>query len=264
MGNANSITYHLSGCPYKDRWYCFIHYGKCRKSPFIEQDWWFVTIPMGSGNKSEWGSPNEDHTFVVAKEYAHPHIFEQHRRNVDVWRKIAHKTYTGSWCIPYECLWVDVPVFEYVLKDDVHIKYGYCRTQPQSEVNQNRILWYVAFKDGPTFVVDNICVNSNFIDRMGNDTLKWEIICWCRLEHEVDWDGLVQGQSSGGYVRSSGFSLDSPYLPFSTKEIEVRISRYETLVEIIKQNNHNLKWNEMSQEERRRALHPQWKSLFVN
>ena len=171
-----------------------------------------------------------DHTFLVDKQYAHPAKLDQWKRDINKWSEIAYKVFVGSWCAYYECLWVDVPVFKHWLPDGNVVKYGYCRTQ--SSRNPDRELWYVAFRSGPTFIVDHTCAQPNFIDRMGNDMLKWKIICWCRLEHEVVWDELVTGKESGGVVRShSTLGLNSPYLPFSLQDVKDRVQTYEQEVQ---------------------------------
>jgi hypothetical protein len=210
-----------------------VYYGQCTRSPYTQNSLWFVTIHRGCHwqklGPPDYLNPEDDHTFLVDKQYAHPTIMDQWKRDINKWNEVAHKVFVGSWCAHYECLWIDVPVFKHQLLDGNVVKYGYCRTQ--SSRNPDRELWYVAFRSGPTFVVDHTCAQPNFIDHMGSDMLKWEIICWCRLEDEVVWDELVTGKEGGGYVRTHTFALDSPYLPFSLQDVEVRVQTYEQEVQ---------------------------------
>lgn len=228
----------------------FVRYGHCTETPYIQNNLWFVTITRGVGKMGHGGEsieelqPEEDHTFLVDKQYAHPSVIQEWKRDIAKWEKVAYKVFVGFWCERYECLWKDVPVYELALQSGVRVKYGYCRTQSE---NPDRELWYVSFESGSTFVVDRVCATSDFINQMGNDILKWIIICWCHLEHEVKWDQLETGTLEGGYVRSSRFALDSPYVPDSTDEIEERIKNYETVVK--------------TYEKRRKKTDPEWASL---
>ncbi len=129
--------------------------------------------------------------------------------------------------------WENVPVYEHTLPNGEPVKFGLCRTQSQNQ--PDRELWFVAFKSDlysnhvSTFVVDKLCTEIEFLDSMGNDLMKWEIICLCRLDegNEVSFDELATGTTEGGYVRSiSGFALDSPYF-FSVASVPMRIQKYE-------------------------------------
>jgi hypothetical protein len=120
-----------------------------------------------------------DHTFIVDAEYAQPSELDRLARNIDEWTEVAHEVFVGEWCAHYECYWKDIPVYVHRLPNGTVVKYGYCRTQFGTA--PDRELWYVAFRKGPTFVVDQICAQPNYIDRIGTDTIKWQLVCWQRL-----------------------------------------------------------------------------------
>lgn len=237
-----------------------IRYGRCTESPYVENGLWFVTI-------QHWDEePKSPHTFIVAEEYARPNVFERFHRRIEDWTKIAHEAIADAWCEKYERVWQDVPVHMYTLPNASQVKYGYCRTQSRNSIQ--RELWFVAFRDTllggtpGTFVVDSVCTEAPFLDRMGNDHLKWESICWCRLDegNEVHWEGLRTGTIEGGMVRNnSGFALDSPYLPFSLTDIPHRIQYFEDDVaaqfEQYKRDNSGIfnrsrRWENLTEEER--------------
>jgi len=177
--------------------------------------------------------PKSPHTFIVTADLAQPEMFNRLHRQVNEWEKIAHKTIVGPWCERYEATWENVPVYTHTLPNNSIVKYGYCRTQSQKQ--PDRELWFVAFRnanpsDTPsTFVVDKMCVEIPFLNRMGNDHKKWSMICWCRLDegNEVSWEQLKTGTMDGGYVRSNTFALDSPFLPLSVEDIPIRIQMFE-------------------------------------
>jgi len=247
-----------------------IRYGRCTRPHHVENELWFVTIPQGESYKEDGAiedlSPEDDHTFFVSAEYARPLIIEELRRDINKWRAVAHKVNQGDWCEYFECLWKDVPVNIHQLPNGSVVKYGYCRTQPPNQ--PERELWFVAFRDASprdhpsTFVVDKECVTQQFLDRMGNDHWKWMTICWCRLDegNEIQWSQLETGTLDGGCARShSSFAFDSPYLPFSTNDIPIRIQMYEDSVrngfeEYQRQNqsffNRKKKWTNLTDSER--------------
>jgi hypothetical protein len=142
-------------------------------------------------------------------------------------------TNTDNFCERYEMPWKDVPVHIHELPNGTLVKYGYCRTQSFKE--PDRELWFVSFKQtsflghASTFVVDKLCTQPDFLNRMGDDMMKWQVICFCRLDegNEVHFDDLKTGTLEGGYVRSNSFSLDSPYLPFLTNDVIIRTEKYE-------------------------------------
>lgn len=269
------------------RWYEYIRYGKCIRSPYVEKDLWFINIQPGMGDPNyipsinnsqyEWYMPRDEYTFLVNSRYANIPAINTFRRDVNRWSEVAvQKPVLGEWCFYYEMLWVDTPVFNYTLKDGTRIKYGYCRSQPHDltvpppkpKTLQNRSgyipavttnypnlpiepeipreLCYIAFENSSTFVVDKICINKNFIERLGKDLTKWMIICWCRLESEVKWDELSTGTLGGGYVRNREFALDSPYKPYAINEIETRITKLENLIADNERRKIIKKWSELS------------------
>mgnify|MGYP006987952520 CR=1 FL=1 len=156
---------------------------------------WRETGPIG------YIEPEQDHTFLVDVRYARPSVMDEWKRDVTKWSEVAHKVVIGNWCPRYERFWRDVPAYRHQLSSGRTVKYGYCRTQPRDY--PDRELWYVAFRHGATYVVDDVCADPAFIDRLGDDALRWEIICWCKLEDEVRWDDLETGTTAGGYVRES-------------------------------------------------------------
>lgn len=224
------------GRPFLPTFLGIIRYGKCLHSPYVENDLWFVTVPQGVGSyntsaTSEMIEPDEPHTFLVDKEYANPIVINERRRDVAKWRAVAHKIFVGRWCEHLECLWQDVPVYTHELPNGNVVKYGYCSTQLHN--NPNRELYFVSFKYAPynqhagTYVVDKFCTEPAFLNRMGDDQMKWELICLGKLTEEVQYDKLQTGTLDGGYVRSHHFALDSPYPPPTAVEAQRRIPRYE-------------------------------------
>lgn len=226
---------------YRLRYVNFVRYGRCPQPPYIQNDLWFVTIVS-----SEREGPKEDLTFLIDKQYAHPSVIQEWKRDISKWGKIAHKVFKGVWCERYECLWKDVSVYEHTLPNGNVVKYGYCRTQPK---RSDRELWYVTSRDS-TFVVDSVCATPDFINRMNDDTFKWMIICWCHLQDEVAWDKLQTGTLEGGYVRSHNFALASPFTPDSLDDIKERLRNYEIVVGVYTKQ--------------RKGTEPEWNSLSMH
>ena len=242
------MFYKLEGSAIK------FYYGKCLQTPYKENNLWFVYVP---GWFSIVGGKNQEgQTFLVDQKYAQQFYMDEWLYDFKKWRKIAHKIIQGDWCSHYERIWNDVPVFEHRLSSGDFVKYGYCRTQPRN--SPDRELWFVAFQHGYTFVVDHVCATPDFIERMGTDELKWQIICWGKLDHEVEWEKLKTGNTEGGYVRSApSFALDSPYLPFTLDDVEKRITNYEQEVrEVIKFHKLDGKRKFLSQQTR-----PTWDTM---
>lgn len=193
-----------------------IRYGKCLKSPYVENSLWFVTIPIGlpsinmvKSSPKEAVEPRSETTFLVVEQYARPHVIDEFKRDLDKWQEIAHKTLVGDWCSTLEQLWQDVPIYTHTLPNLRIIKYGYCRSQDG--------LWLVSFKDenlnadDHTFIVDEVCVQSEFINYLGIDWKKWSSVSWCHLMHEVKWDELKTGLDSkqaGRYVLQNNPSVE--------------------------------------------------------
>lgn len=202
-----------------------IIYGKCEHQPFSNNNYFFIVLPslLWAGSKYNDHHHHDDFTFIVEAQYAKQSIMNEYRQNVTEWALISDKIFVGSWCPKYEVLWKDVPVF--IHESDPDIKYGYCRTQ--SKKRPERELWYVSIRNSSTFIVDKICTTNEYISRIGHDKRKWMKICWCHLDHEVEWDKLQTGSSEGGYVRTHNFSLDSPYIPDSIEDIDSLLCKYE-------------------------------------
>jgi hypothetical protein len=204
-----------------------VYYGKCEESPNIEDNLWFVSLDKYFWEKimdMGWDKPFpfEDHTFLVEEKYIAPFYMNQFRTDVLKWSEVAKKIFVGQWCVRYEILWKDVPVYQ---QSELNIKYGYCHGQ--SSKYPDRELWYVALANGSTFVVDKNCTTDEFMKRMGNDIQKWMSICWCHLRDEVEWSKLKTGTLDGGFVRDREFGLDSPFIPKTIDDIEVTIANYE-------------------------------------
>jgi hypothetical protein len=206
-----------------------IDYGKCKESPNVEEELWFVTLNRYYWEKiadDGWNKPfpYDHHTFLVEEKFVSPFYFNLFRTDAEKWSEVAKKVFVGRWCARFEILWKDVLVY---YQPELNIKYGYCHTQ--SSKFPDRELWYVSLRNGSTFVVDKLCTEEKFMKRMGNDIQKWMCICWCHLQHEVEWEKLKTGTLEGGYVRDREFALDSPYKPKSIDDIEISITNYEKL-----------------------------------
>jgi len=235
MGKAltHVIDYSNDGTDFPD-WIKTVSYGKCEVSPYAESDLWFVSIPHGKHDewkadgkdidelitkynvRSEKIYPEQDTTFLVTEDYARIAVFNQWKRDIKAWEKVAHKIFVGAWCYKFEQLWQDVQIHEHA-----SIKYGYCRT-----TKKYRDLWFVSFKDSGqgddhTFIIDEICATPSFINHLGTNPRKWEPLCWCYLRHEIQWDNLKTGMDAKSLDR---FQLDSPY---SLDEINQKIKLYE-------------------------------------
>lgn len=169
-----------------------IKYGKCLKSPYVENGLWFVTIPFGLTSAAiyptlydkEATEPKEDTTFFVTEQYATPAVINDFRRDVEKWGKVAHKIIVGEWSSTLEQSWSDIPIYTHTLPNNVIVKYGYCRVEDD--------LWFVSYP-GNTFIVDEVCARPEFINYMGTDSQKWVSVCWCYLMHEVNWNDLKTG-----------------------------------------------------------------------
>lgn len=240
------IEYPDDGSFFPD-WIKTISYGKCQTTPYAESGLWFVSIPHGKYDEwkadgrdidellaSPYGNrenkyqkifPEQDTTFLVTENYARIEIFNQFRRDVKAWEKVAHKVFVGKWCAKFEKLWQDVQIQEYALPGKVGssiiVKYGYCRT-----TKKHRDLWFVSFQDegkgdDHTFIVDEVCTTPSFIKHLKTHSRKWEPLCWCYLRHEVEWENLKTGLDAKDLER---FQLDSPY---SLESIDEQIKIYQ-------------------------------------
>lgn len=245
-------------------WTKEIYYGKCQTSPYVEKGLWFVSIPHGKYNdfkihktdishfltispspkiraaRYEQIFPEQDTTFLVEEYYTQINYFDQFRRDVKAWGKVAYKVFVGKWCDRYEKLWQDIQVQEYALPEKVGnlgvVKYGYCRTS-----SKGRDLWFVSFKDnrnGPdhTFIVDEICASPHFIEYLKTQPDKWMYLCWCYLRDEVRWENLKTGLDAQWLEH---FKLDSP---FSIAEIDETIKKYQNEISTNKRAGKYKKW----------------------
>ena len=233
-------------------WKGYLEYGQCRDSPYKENGLWFVVIR---------GMPSsEDHTFLVSEQFARARVFHEWGPDKNKWRDAGHKALVGAWCSRYQKLWRNVPVLEHTLSDGTRVKYGYCRRQPR---NPERHLWFVAMDHSyhSCFVVDHCFATPAGIDRMGQDRLKWWLVCWHDLdERDVQWDKLQTGTLDGGLVRNhSSFPLNFPALPFTLEEAERRVSQYErVLPKVIKHSNMTVDEWHSQRIDRQRAQMQYW------
>jgi len=97
-----------------------------------------------------------------------------------------------------ECLWQDMPFCVHILPDGTPVRYGLSRGQAKGF--PKRELWYVVIGLGDqnytdwinspysAFVVDKICVEPEFMDKMGSDPERWRLICWEAPVGIEPWD----------------------------------------------------------------------------
>ena len=204
-----ALTHRLDVPPYI-QYKTLIDYGKCQVSPHSDLGLWFVNIKT---------STRDEHTYLVKETYAHPSYMDKFGTELENWKKIAYKEFVGSWCIYYECLWKDIPIFEYTLSDGTTAKYGYSRMQLDEnhylhEKYPNRELWFVVIKNQDinrheSFIVDREAVEIDFIEKMGSDPERWKMICW-------SW---VAPPQTAKEMATRKFELDSPYKPQKISDI---------------------------------------------
>lgn len=186
-----------------------VTYGRCEKSPYVENGLWFVHVPRSSGSV----------TYFVAEEYARPDIIDQFNqdRSHDPWVDVAQLTLPGSdWNPEAECRWREMPYYVHTLPDGTPIRYGLSRSQ--STKFPRRELWYVVIGLGEqervdwhnheSFVVDQICTKREFMDRMGRDPQRWRAISWEASIGIEPW-----------YARLDDFAPD-PFLVFKIDAAE--------------------------------------------
>lgn len=153
-------------------------YGKCEKSPYRENGLCFVYVPRIIGKTA---------TFLVSEEHARPRVMDEFEIDFDKWSKVAHKTILGSdWNAKEECLWQDMPFYIHKFPDGTPVRYGLSRSQ--SEHYTERELWYIViglaeqkvvnWSNYPAFVVDKVCIEPAFMDKMGSEPERWRLICW--------------------------------------------------------------------------------------
>lgn len=157
-----------------------INYGKCQNSPWVDHKLWFINFrePLQGEN-----------TFLVHKQYAHPRIMDEFDTNLTKWRGVKDQEFSGGWCIPYECLWKDIPIFKHKLSDGTLVSYGYSCSQVDEyhylyDKYPNRELWFLVLENHDkglheSFIVDKEATSIEFINKMGSDPEKWAQICWC-------------------------------------------------------------------------------------
>ena len=169
-----------------------ITYGKCQKSPYVENGLWFVHVPRIDTTST---------TFLVMEEYARLSVMDDFEIDLDRWSKIAQKIIPGSdWNSQEECLWRDMPFYIHILPDGTPVRYGLSRSQ--SKEYPNRELWYIIIGLGDdeqvnlhnyeTFVVDKVCTEPEFMEKMGSDPKRWQQICWSHPVSDTPWHAHLE------------------------------------------------------------------------
>lgn len=182
MTMATPLTYQHSEEPTK--W--VITYGKCEKSPYVENGLWFVHVP----------APSQSTTYLVDEEYARPAAIGEIGHDRDRWAVVAKLAIVGSdWNPKEECRWRDMPYYVHTVPDGTPIRYGLSRSQ--SKKFPKRELWYVViglgyqekvnWHDYHVFVVDKICTMPEFMNRTGSDSERWHAICWEAPASGMPW-----------------------------------------------------------------------------
>lgn len=185
-------------------------YGKCEKSPYIESGLWFVHVPRVTAQST---------TFLVEEKYVTPNVMNEFDVNLEKWGAVAHKIIPGSdWNSKEECLWRDMPFYTYKLHNETSIRYGLSRSQ--STKYPDRELWYIVIGLGGqksvnwrenkyrAFVVDKICITPEFMEKMGSDPKRWQLIAWEAPLGIEPWDALID----------DSFAPDPFYVVNSDKE----------------------------------------------
>lgn len=184
---ARSLHYVLGGGDLR-RDVRVIHYGKCEKSPYVENGLWFVHIPRTTETSV---------TFLVDREHARPVVMDDFDLDFSKWRSVAHKIIVGSdWNPIEECLWSEMPYGVHILNGGIPVRYGLSRYQ--SEAHPERSLWYIVLGLGDEqvvnwstyemFIVDQECTEPDFLNRIGNDPSKWMRICWAHPTGIEPWN----------------------------------------------------------------------------
>lgn len=171
-----------------------ITYGKCVKSPYVENGLWFVHIPRTGINGTST-------TFLVDPEFARPSVMDDFDIDFDKWNKIARLAVPGGdWNPEEECLWRNMPYYVHTLPDGTPIRFGLSRSQ--SKDHPDRELWYIVLGLGhedkvdlskyEAFVVDKVCTEPAFLDKMGNDPARWIRICWSHPASNEPWFAQIE------------------------------------------------------------------------
>jgi hypothetical protein len=190
--DGKSLTVCSSRWGSRERDVRVITYGKCQKSPYVENGLWFVYVPRITETSM---------TFFVTEEYARPSVMDNFDTDLAKWKSIAHKSIPGSdWNPEYECIWGEMPFYVHILPDGTPIRYGLSRTQ--SVKHPDRELWYIVIGlgDDPKvewsrasyeyemFVVDKICTTPEIMNRLGKNPKRWMRICWSHPVGLRPWD----------------------------------------------------------------------------
>lgn len=255
---SEHLSYEIYGPEYSlPKWIKNIYFGKCKTKPHVNHDLWYVVISQGvqPPAKMEFLEPTVDTAVFVATQYATPKYFEMWKRDTSKWREIAHSVLEGSFCYTYETTWDNIPVFDHRLNNARLVKYGYARTQVE-----NREIWFIALHGKSAFLVDRYCANPKFLERMGDDELKWEIICRTKLleGNEYEWGAIGSYSTTeqhNDYLRShDGYAADSPFWTFKPDKIEKRISAYEDIVGNLIRKESKVDWDRLSSGEKAKRI----------
>ena len=166
-----------------------LRYGKCKRPPYIENDYWFIHVPTPG-----------PYTFIVDSVYATPKYLGGFGHKIEEWSQVAQEVFIGDWDFKREGRWKDNPVYTYIFADGTVAKYGPCRLQ----AGLNCELWYLAIVSNEdsgnepydeAFIVESICIDHNFLERVGSNSEDWRVISYGGTRYfravegaRVDWN----------------------------------------------------------------------------
>lgn len=184
-------------------------YGKLTKSPYVQQNLWFVEIP---GTLAA-----QRFTCLVSGNYNIPEIIALNQHKRTNWEKIAFQVvedYRG-WDYYNECPWSQSPVHTFTSSDGTATRFGY--SNAQSKEFPDHELWYVNMIPGHAAIVDKECLSPQFIERMNTGPFRvhrepekwwrWVCISWCHVIAPAVGEGeLCRG------ANHQNWHLDAPNL----------------------------------------------------
>lgn len=213
---AQSITYQIGSEPH----WADITYGRCEKSPYVDNELWFVHVP---------GFRTESMTFFVSEQYTHLEVLKKFSHHQEQWKEVAKLYLSGDWNPTFECRWREMPYYVYILPDKTPIRYSLSRSQ--SKKFSGRELWYVVIGLGyeekvdwlngefKAFVVDKICTEPEFMDKMGSDPERWRLISWEAPYRAEPW-----------YVTIDDRFAPDPFFVFKQDEARTKATPWSRLM----------------------------------